>query len=122
MPIYEYECGSCGERTEAIQKLNEAPLAICPRCGGPLRKLFSAPSFQFKGSGWYATDYAGKKGGEGEEKGRKPKEGGEAKEGKEGKEKAEAKPEGGGKSGGESAKPPADAGSSKAGAGSQGES
>ena len=58
MPIYEYKCDSCDQRTEAIQRLDDAPLAICPHCGGALRKLLSAPSFQFKGSGWYVTDYA----------------------------------------------------------------
>ena len=46
MPIYEYQCESCEKRTEAIQKLDEPPLTICPHCGGPLRKLMSAPSFQ----------------------------------------------------------------------------
>ena len=63
MPIYEYRCESCGKRTEALQKLKDPPLKKCPECGGRLRKLVSAPSFQFKGSGWYATDYAAKKGG-----------------------------------------------------------
>ncbi len=63
MPIYEYQCESCDKRTEAIQKLDEPPLTICPHCGGALRKLMSAPSFQFKGTGWYVTDYASKKGG-----------------------------------------------------------
>ncbi len=61
MPIYEYQCTQCGERTEALQRLDEAPLTVCPHCGGELRKLISAPAFQFKGSGWYVTDYAGKK-------------------------------------------------------------
>jgi putative FmdB family regulatory protein len=60
MPIYEYQCEACERRTEAIQRLDEPPLTICPHCGGPLVKLMSAPAFQFKGSGWYVTDYAGK--------------------------------------------------------------
>jgi putative FmdB family regulatory protein len=60
MPIYEYQCESCEQRTEAIQRLAEPPLTICPHCGGPLVKLLSAPAFQFKGTGWYVTDYAGK--------------------------------------------------------------
>ena len=60
MPLYEYECTVCGERTELIQRLSDAPLADCPTCGNPVRKLLSAPSFQFKGSGWYVTDYADK--------------------------------------------------------------
>lgn len=63
MPIYEYECLQCGKRTELLQRMDEAPLAACPECGGQVRKLLSAPAVQFKGSGWYVTDYAGKKGG-----------------------------------------------------------
>ncbi len=67
MPLYEYLCDSCSQRTEALQRLDEPPLTVCPNCGGALRKLLSAPAFQFKGSGWYVTDYAGK--GRGESKG-----------------------------------------------------
>lgn len=63
MPIYEYECLQCGKRTELLQRMSDAPLATCPQCGGEVRKLISAPAVQFKGSGWYVTDYAGKKGG-----------------------------------------------------------
>ena len=63
MPLYEYQCTQCGQRTEALQRLGEAPLKVCPHCGGELRKLLSAPAFQFKGSGWYKTDYAEKKAG-----------------------------------------------------------
>jgi putative FmdB family regulatory protein len=62
MPIYEYQCQKCGHRSEALQKLNDPPLLECAACGGTLRRLVSAPSFQFKGSGWYVTDYAGKGG------------------------------------------------------------
>src|SRR5262252_7672344 len=58
MPIYEYECQKCKRRTEAIQRIGEKPLKICPHCGGALKKLASAPAIQFKGSGWYVTDYA----------------------------------------------------------------
>ena len=58
MPIYEYECQKCGKRTEAIQRIGEKPLKICPHCAGKLKKLASAPAIQFKGSGWYVTDYA----------------------------------------------------------------
>ena len=59
MPIYEYVCQSCGERTEAIQKMGEKPLVECPHCGKrALKKAISAPAIQFKGSGWYVTDYA----------------------------------------------------------------
>ncbi len=60
MPLYEYECRSCGERLETLQRMSEAPLTTCPKCGGELKKLPSAPAVQFKGSGWYVTDYAGK--------------------------------------------------------------
>ena len=63
MPLYEYECTACGERTELIQRLSDPPLAECPVCGEQVKKLLSAPSFQFKGSGWYVTDYAGKNSG-----------------------------------------------------------
>ena len=62
MPIYEYDCQSCKKRTEAIQRVGERPLRICPHCGGKLKKAFSAPAIQFKGSGWYVTDYAGARG------------------------------------------------------------
>ena len=62
MPIYEYDCQSCKKRTEAIQRVGEKPLRICPHCGGKLKKAFSAPAIQFKGSGWYVTDYAGARG------------------------------------------------------------
>ena len=57
MPIYEYVCEQCGECTEAIQLPNDAPPEQCLKCGGRLRKKVSAPAFQFKGSGWYVTDY-----------------------------------------------------------------
>ena len=58
MPIYEYQCEECERKTEAIQRLDDPPLTLCPHCGGPLKKLMSAPAFQFKGTGWYVTDYA----------------------------------------------------------------
>jgi len=60
MPLYEYECKVCGRRTEVIQRFDDAPLAACPECGGAVERLLSAPAVQFKGSGWYVTDYAGK--------------------------------------------------------------
>jgi putative FmdB family regulatory protein len=60
MPIYEYECTSCGKTTEAMQKFSDPPLAECARCHGELRKLISMSTFHLKGSGWYTTDYAGK--------------------------------------------------------------
>lgn len=66
MPIYEYQCQECGQRTEELQRFDDPPLEECRECGGPMRKLVSAPAFQFKGSGWYVTDYAGKGSGGGE--------------------------------------------------------
>ncbi len=62
MPIYEYQCRKCNEVTEALQKMSDDPLTECNSCGGELKRLVSAPAVQFKGSGWYVTDYAGKKG------------------------------------------------------------
>ena len=58
MPLYEYRCKSCGERTEVLQHLNEPPMRFCPRCGGAVEKMLSAPALQFKGSGFYVNDYA----------------------------------------------------------------
>ena len=60
MPLYEYQCVQCGERVEIIQKISDAPYSHCPKCGGDMKKLISAPAIQFKGSGWYKTDYASK--------------------------------------------------------------
>lgn len=58
MPIYEYACGACGHRLEAIQKMSDAPLTDCPKCGKPeLAKLISAAGFRLKGGGWYETDF-----------------------------------------------------------------
>jgi putative FmdB family regulatory protein len=57
MPIFEYECLKCGKRTEKLQRNGDAPLDACPDCGGKVTKLVSAPMIQFKGSGWYITDY-----------------------------------------------------------------
>ena len=59
MPLYEYQCGRCG-RFELIQKFSDAPLTACPTCGQEVQKLPSAPAIQFKGTGWYITDYARK--------------------------------------------------------------
>ncbi len=56
MPKYEYACKSCGEHLEVVQSFTDAPLTECPACGGPLRKVFSAPAISFKGSGFYRTD------------------------------------------------------------------
>ena len=61
MPLYEYQCdGKCGQRFEKIQKFSDPPVETCPNCGGPCHKLQSSPAIQFKGSGWYITDYAKK--------------------------------------------------------------
>lgn len=59
MPLYEYECASCGS-FELIRKFSDPPLKKCPRCGGKVEKRLSSPAIQFKGSGWYVTDYARK--------------------------------------------------------------
>ena len=60
MPLYEYQCDACGREFELIRKFSDPPLEKCPHCGGTVRKLFSSPAIQFKGSGWYITDYAKK--------------------------------------------------------------
>ena len=62
MPLYEYTCDRCARVTEALQRVSDPPLESCPHCGGVLRKLLSAPAVQFKGQGWYVTDYARKGG------------------------------------------------------------
>src|SRR3954451_15477581 len=63
MPLYEYECeAENGRRFEVIQKFSDEILTVCPTCGGPVRKLISSPAIQFKGSGFYITDYARKSG------------------------------------------------------------
>jgi putative FmdB family regulatory protein len=62
MPLYEYECSACSHRFERIQKFSDPPIDVCPACGGAVRKLLSSPAIQFKGSGWYITDYAKKSG------------------------------------------------------------
>ena len=63
MPLYEYECDAeNGRRFEIIQKFSDEPLTVCPTCGGAVRRLISSPAIQFKGSGWYITDYARKSG------------------------------------------------------------
>ena len=60
MPLYEYECEACHQRFEVIQKFTDPTPDVCARCGkGPVRRLVSTPAIQFKGSGWYITDYAG---------------------------------------------------------------
>src|SRR5688572_15622086 len=58
MPLYEYQCDACSHRFEVIQKYSDSPVDVCPKCSGTVHKLFSSPAIQFKGSGWYITDYA----------------------------------------------------------------
>lgn len=60
MPIFEYECTKCGKRTEKLQINGDGPLKTCPQCGGEVTRVISAPMIQFKGSGWYITDYQNK--------------------------------------------------------------
>ena len=60
MPLYEYQCTKCGHRFEKIQKFSDKPIKKCPECGGRVEQTISAPAIQFKGSGWYVTDYARK--------------------------------------------------------------
>ena len=60
MPLYEYQCESCHQRFEKIQKFSDPLIEICPSCGGKVNKLVSSPAIQFKGTGWYITDYAKK--------------------------------------------------------------
>jgi len=63
MPLYEYQCKKCHHRFERIQKFSDPHVKKCPDCGGPVEQVISAPAVQFKGSGWYVTDYAKKSGG-----------------------------------------------------------
>ena len=71
MPLYEYECSKCKKRFERIEKFSDPPLKTCPTCRGKVSRVISSPAFQFKGSGWYVTDYA-KKGSSGDGDGAKP--------------------------------------------------
>jgi putative FmdB family regulatory protein len=67
MPLYEYQCEACAQRFEVILKFSDPPVTVCRVCGsGPVRKLLSSPAIQFKGSGWYITDYARKSGDSGQ--------------------------------------------------------
>lgn len=60
MPLYEYQCKKCKHKFEKIQKFSDRPIKKCPECGGPVEKIQHAPAVQFKGTGWYVTDYAAK--------------------------------------------------------------
>jgi putative FmdB family regulatory protein len=63
MPLYEYKCSSCGELFEVIERFSDEPLKVHEKCGGAVERQLSAPALQFKGTGWYVTDYARKSGG-----------------------------------------------------------
>jgi putative FmdB family regulatory protein len=60
VPLYEYQCKKCKHKFEKIQKFSDQPVRKCPECGSPVEKIMHAPAVQFKGSGWYVTDYGGK--------------------------------------------------------------
>jgi len=60
VPLYEYQCKKCKHKFEKIQKFSDRPIRKCPECGGPVEKIQHAPAVQFKGTGWYVTDYGGK--------------------------------------------------------------
>ena len=81
MPIYEYECTTCGNVEEALQKFSDKPLKKCKNCSGKLHKLVSQSTFHLKGTGWYVTDYASKRDGN-EGKGVKPEKDSTTKEAK----------------------------------------
>jgi len=89
MPIYEYKCDNCGDVFEVRQEFADEPVGVHEKCGGPVHRLMSTPSFNFKGSGWYVTDYG--KGSNGSKK--SDKESKESKEGKESKPSTDTKSE-----------------------------
>ena len=60
MPLYPYRCTQCGHRFEKIQSFSAEPEKVCPKCGGPVERILTAPGLQFKGAGWYVNDYASK--------------------------------------------------------------
>lgn len=68
LPLYEYRCAKCGSQFEKIRKFSDPPLTKCEKCGGKLEHLLSSPAFQFKGTGWYVTDYGKKDSSGGREK------------------------------------------------------
>lgn len=80
MPLYEYECTKCHRKTERIENVSGPHLKKCPHCGGKVERVLTAPAIQFKGSGWYVTDYAGKKSGSGDSAPAAKAEGSESKE------------------------------------------
>ena len=78
MPIYEYKCADCGRHVERLQRIDDPPPGPCEACGGDMRREVSAPAFQFKGTGWYVTDYADRKGAAGKDGAAKDDAGSEA--------------------------------------------
>lgn len=88
MPLYEYQCETCSHRFERIQKFSDPPADACPKCGGAVRKLISSPAIQFKGSGFYITDYGKSGAGSGESQSQKAD-----KEGAAGEKKSDSKSE-----------------------------
>ena len=99
MPLYEFRCESCGHETETIMLFSDPLPTICETCGGPLKKLLSAPAVQFKGSGFYLTDYG--RSGSAADSGKKAADAGEAKPSGDSKAPGESKPAGESKSSGE---------------------
>ena len=94
MPMYEYHCSKCGHQFEVIQKFSDRLKTKCPKCGGLLEKLLSAPAIQFKGAGWYVTDYGkGGAAGTNEKASDKPATGDKGTASSQDKPKAEPKPE-----------------------------
>jgi putative FmdB family regulatory protein len=91
MPLYEYQCKKCGHRFEKIQKFSDKPVKKCPECGGVVEQTISAPAVQFKGSGWYVTDYA-RKSSPASDSGSGSKESKESKETKKDEKKSESVP------------------------------
>lgn len=96
MPLYEYQCKKCGHRFEKIQKFSDPLVKKCPKCRGTVEQMICAPAVQFKGTGWYVTDYpkkssAGKDGGESESSAGKSESGGKTESGKTESSKTESK-------------------------------
>ena len=97
MPLYEYECKKCGHRFEKIQKFSDRMVKKCPDCGGQVEQVISAPAVQFKGSGWYVTDYPKKSSSPGSSGDSGSKESKESKDSKDGKKEDKPKAESSGK-------------------------
>jgi putative FmdB family regulatory protein len=92
MPLYEYQCQKCGHRFERIQRFSDPLVKKCPECGGKVEQMISAPAVQFKGSGWYVTDYAKKSSGSSSSKSDSDAKGDSAKDSKDSGSKKDSKP------------------------------